>query len=131
MLSFLYPTPDQMKSYLSTLVKVGGGFLAGKGYAISPDLAALFTGPEAIQFYSGIAMFVVPMIRDRLIHSPAGILASAGALAAGPNPVIKTIETLPTAPPEIKAVADSTSVPGVQPATPEPFVTSTIKNRGF
>lgn len=120
MLSFLYPTKDQMVSYLMTTVKWAGGFIAGRGFTISPDVWALLTGPEALQFYAGIVMFALPMVRDRLIHSPAGILASAGALAAGPNPVIKTIETLPTAPPAIQAVADDTSVPGVQPAAP-PF----------
>ena len=120
MLNFLYPTKDQMISYLGTAVKVAGGFLAGKGYTLSPDAAALLTGPQALQFYSGIVLFVLPMIRDKYIHSDAGKLASASVLAEGPNPQIKPILALPTAAPAIVALSKDDSVPGVQPATPTP-----------
>ncbi len=127
MLSFLNnwnPTKDQWISYLGTAVKVGGGFLVGRGVAISPDVTSIFFGPEALQFYAGVITAGLPIIRDRYIHSNSGKLAAASTLAAGPNPVIKKIETLPSAPPDIKAVADDKSVPGVVEApssyTPPP-----------
>lgn len=128
MLSFLYPTKDQMISYIGTILKWGGSALATRGVTISPDMAALFAGPEAIQFYAGIVLMALPLIRDRFIHSDAGKLAAASALAVGPNPVIEKIKTLPTAPAPIQAVADDKSVPGVIPAVP-PFVPSNLSQR--
>jgi hypothetical protein len=116
-LSFLYPTKDQLISYIGTAAKVGGGFLAGRGITVSPDMTALFFGPEAIQLYAGLAAIIIPVIRDRYIHSDPGKLAAASSLATGPNPVIKPIETLPTAPPPIQAVAEDRNVPGVKPST--------------
>jgi hypothetical protein len=130
MLSFLYPTKDQMISYLGTISKWIGAALLSHGVTVSPDVADVFTGPIALQFYSGIVLMVIPVLRDRFIHSNAGKLASAGSLAVGPNAQIKTIEVLPTAPPAIQAVADDSSVPGVQPAATARF-DSSIKNRGI
>ncbi len=132
MLNFLYPTKDQMISYLGTVVKVAGGFLAGKGYTLSPDAAALLTGPQALQFYSGIVLFVLPMIRDKYIHSDAGKLAAASVLAEGPNPQIPPIVPLPTASPEIAALAKDPNVPGVQNAPPLPaYVPPTASTRRY
>ena len=129
MMSFLYPTKDQMISYVGTVAKWIGAGLATRGVTISPDIASVVAGPEAIQFYAGVFMMFVPLIRDRFIHSDAGKLAAASALAVGPAPVIKPIEALPTAPPPIQALADDRGTPGVVPATAPPFVPSNLSQR--
>jgi hypothetical protein len=118
MLNFLYPTKDQMISYVGTVAKWIGAGLATRGVTVSPDIASVVAGPEAIQFYAGIVMMLVPVIRDRFIHSDAGKLAAASALAVGPDPQIKPIVPLPTAAPAIAALANDPNVPGVQPAAP-------------
>ncbi len=130
MLSFLYPTKDQMISYLGTLSKWIGAGLVSRGVSISPDTVSIFAGPEALQFYAGILMAGLPLIRDKFIHSDAGKIAAASALAMGRDPAIKPIQALPDAPPAIAALAHDDSVPGVVPAAPPPFVSSsTIQQR--
>lgn len=129
MLSFLYPTKDQMISYIGTVFKWGGSALATRGVTVSPDMAALFTGPEAIQFYAGIVLMALPLIRDRFIHSDAGKLAAASALAVGPDPVIKPIEVSVAAPPEIQKLAIDPAVPGVVLPQPQSFVPSNLSQR--
>jgi len=129
MLRFLYdwnPTKDQWISYLGTASKWVGSALVARGYTVSPDIAALLTGPEALQFYAGIIMGVLPLVRDRYIHSNAGKLAAASTLATGPDAVIKPIQTLPTAPLAITALAHDDSVPGV---VPEPEFPATGRYR--
>ena len=118
MLSFLYPTKDQMISYLGTASKWIGSGLATRGVTISPDIASVVAGPEAIQFYAGIAMMLVPVIRDRFIHSDAGKLAAAAQLATGANPQIKPIEVTPAAAPELQKLAMDPTVPSVVVAPP-------------
>jgi hypothetical protein len=113
MLNFLYPTKDQMISYIGTVFKWIGAALVTRGVSVSPDVASIFTGPEAIQFYAGIVMAALPVLRDKFIHSDAGKLAAASALAVGSNAVIKPIEALRTAPEPIAALAADNKVPGV------------------
>ncbi len=120
MLSFLSPTKDQLISFLGTVFKWAGSALVARGYTVSPDITALFTGPEALQFYAGILMAVLPVLRDKYVHSDAGKLASASTLATGPNPVIKQIEVLPAAPAPIQALVPDKDVPGVKAAAPPP-----------
>lgn len=128
-LSLLVPTKDQMTSYIRTGFKWAGSSLVTHGVAVSPDLWSAVAGDSAVQVYTGIAMALIPVIFDRLIHSDAGKLAAASALAVGSNPVIEKIKTLATAPAPIQAVADDKNVPGVVPAAPLPFVSSTIQQR--
>lgn len=111
------------KTWQSTITTVGaiaGGALAWAGLANATDWAAAVQkavdfAPTAVSFIGG-AISLGLTVYKAFQHTDASTLAAAGALAAGPNPVIKTIETLPTAPPAIKAVADDATVPGVQPA---------------
>ncbi len=118
MLNFLYPTKDQMISYLGTVAKWIGAGLATRGVTVSPDIASVVAGPEAMQFYAGIVLMLVPLIRDRFIHSDAGKLAAASQLATGPDPQINPIVALPTASPEITALAKDDNVPGVRQSIP-------------
>jgi hypothetical protein len=129
MLNFLYPTKDQMISYLGTVSKWIGAGLVSRGVAISPDTAAIFTGPEALQFYAGILMAGLPLIRDRFIHSNAGKLEAAAQLASGPSPAIRPIEVMPSAAPEIQKMAMDPAVPTVVVAPPPPFVHSNLSQR--
>jgi hypothetical protein len=73
----------------------------------------------------------LPVLRDRFIHSNAGKILSAGSLASGPNPQIKPIEVLPTAPPEIQKIANDRSVPTVVQADPatSPYATSRMQRQ--
>lgn len=117
-LKFLIPTKDQMASYIRSGFKIIGGSLATHGVAVSPDLWSAVAGDTAIQVYTGIAMAIVPVIIDGFRHSDTGNLKAAATLAVGPDPVIKPIEALPTAPPPIKELARDDAVPGVKLATP-------------
>lgn len=104
-------TKDQAISILGTLVKAIGSGLAARGVTISTDLWSLFAGPEALQFYAGIFLLILPMFRDWAIHSNAGKLAAASSV-----PGIEPIKVLNSAPPDIKAVAANPAVPMVVPS---------------
>lgn len=114
-LSLLVPTKDQMTSYIRTGLKWGGSALVTHGISVSPSIWSAVAGDAAVQVYVGIVMAVIPVLVDRVVHSDAGKLKSAGTLATGPDPVIAPIIVLPEAPAPIQAVAEDKSVPGVRP----------------
>jgi len=106
---------EQVTSYIFTGLKFLGGALAARGVTVSPDIWSLLAGPDAVTFYAGIIMTVIPAVRDWFTHSNAGKL-----LAAGTVPGIEPIRVTRDAPPEVQAVAIDRSVPMVQLADPEP-----------
>lgn len=109
------PTKEQIISLIGTLLKALGAGLAARGVTVSPDIWSIFAGPEAIQFYAGAVLIVAPAVNDWFIHSIAGKLKAAGTV-----PGIEPIKVLPTAPPEVQAVAADPNIPMVIPVVRTP-----------
>jgi len=113
-------TKEQTTSFIFTALKFLGGALAARGITVSPDIASLLAGPDAVTFYAGVVMAAVPVVRDWFTHSNAGKL-----LAATTVPGIEPIRVSPTAAPEIQALAVDRTVPMIAVAAlaPSPYAT--------
>jgi hypothetical protein len=118
MLAAWNPTQGQWQSYIRTVFKVIGTLLAQGGITLAPKLQDAFFGDQAVMFYSGIAMVVVPVIFDRLSHSRSGTLKAAAAL-----PSVVKIEVKHDAPADVQAVVKDDKVPNVVtvPGPPPPL----------
>lgn len=101
-------TRDQAVSIVGSVIKGIGWVTASFGYSVSPSVQDLLFGPQAIPFYAGLIMAVVPMIYDWYKHSYGGTLVSANKV-----PGVIEIEVSPHAPAEVKAIAADAAVPKV------------------
>jgi hypothetical protein len=118
MLATWNPTRDQWQSYVRTFFQIAGTLVAKQGVAISPTLAAALFGDQAVVFYSGILMVVVPTVLSSIAHSRAGVLKSANGV---PGVVAITIASSASA--DVQAVVKSDDFPKVVavPGPPPPL----------
>lgn len=109
-------TRDQAISIAGSIVKGIGWAIASAGWTVSPTIQDTFFGPQAVAFYGGLVLAVVPMIYDWYKHSYAGTLVAADKV-----PGVVVIETSPRAPAEVKAIAADPNAPKVvQASSPTP-----------
>lgn len=101
-------TRDQAISIAGSVVKGIGWVVATVGWQVSPSVQSTLLGPDAVTFYSGIVLAVVPMIYDWYKHSRAGAVMSANKV-----PGVEKIEIRQDASPEVKAIAEDDSIPKV------------------
>jgi hypothetical protein len=105
----------QAASFVRTVFKVAGTALAYRGISVSPDVANILTGSEAIQFYTGIIMVAVPMVWDWFVHSLSGKIAAVEAL-----PSVAKVLMVPNASPAAMAIVRDSNRPKVDAETPRP-----------
>jgi hypothetical protein len=101
----LIPNSDQIAHAFRWALTSGGSVLTANGLASDSQVA----------MWSGIALTLMPLIQGAFAHTQAALLAKASMV-----PGIKPIETLPSAPPNVQAVAADSRVPNVVPAVPAP-----------